>query len=627
MSQARAEVAYAGCERLEKTFWDALRPRERLTVSEWADRYRVLVSESSAASGRWRTSATPYQREIMDAFTQRDVERIVVMCSAQVGKTEIMLNMMMRAIDIDPGPMAYLNSTALFSDDFSKRRFMPAVSACERIAGLMADSKSRDSGNTITLKTFPGGSVAFIGANSPTELASRPIRYIFGDEIDRWPESAGAEGDPLKLIEKRATTFRNRRIVYVSTPTTKKNKINQQYLLGTQEEWQVKCPECGRLHMIRFEDIRYKYDAREVNGRRQYHVYDVFWKCPDCLGEFGETVMKAAPAEWVAHNAPALEQSKCRSFHLNAFTSHWVDWRAIITEYLEAEKDVNLLRVFYNTTLGEPWDIMDVDDLPDELLARREHYAAEIPNGCLVLTMGVDTQDNRMQYEIVGWGEDEESWGIQYGMIPGRADTPQPWLTIDDLLRSRWKRQDGREMRIACTFVDSGGHFTSDVYRQCAKRTQWRVFAIKGVTGDDREYVKMSKLPGQILFLIGVDSGKAAIMANAQVREWGPNYMHFNDDEQKGYGQDYFKSLISEKMELHTFRGRQRMGWHKIYDRNEALDCRNYARAAFKGFDWRLQELKKRYAVSLPTPQTQDVRTVHPIRPARSPYISRGIKV
>ena len=192
---------------LVKRTYEMFRPPRSQTVSEWADENRVLVSESSSEPGPWRTDRAPYQREIMDAFTQQGIHEIAIMASAQIGKSEIELNMIGRAIDIDPGPILYVQPTDSVAEDYSKRRIAPMINACPTLRDKVNKAKSRDSSNTITMKTFPGGSLSIIGANSPSDLASKPVRYIFLDEIDRFPPSAGTEGDPIELAERRTETL------------------------------------------------------------------------------------------------------------------------------------------------------------------------------------------------------------------------------------------------------------------------------------------------------------------------------------------------------------------------------------------------------------------------------------
>ena len=578
------------------------RPPALQTVSEWADQNRMLVSESSSEPGRWRTERAPYQRGIMDSFTETGIWKIVIMASAQTGKTEMELNMMGRAIDTDPGPMLFIQPTDTFAEDFSKRRVAPMIRACPALKRKVYEAKSRDAGNTITMKTFPGGSVAFTGANSPTELAGRPVRYVFCDEIDRFPPSAGTEGNPLKLAERRTETFRERgrKMVMTSTPTIKgTSEIEKNYLQGTQEEWHTECPHCHSFSFIRFDQIKFdKEEYKDEAGDKNYHVRNVRWKCPVCERETGEYETKRQPAKWVAKNPEAVEAG-IRSFRLSAFMSPWSDWKDICRSFLNAKDDPELLKVFVNTMLGETWEVRDRSGVPEQLYARREKYDAEVPDGVLVLTMGVDTQDNRLEYEIVGWDRDEQSWGISRGVIPGIPDTKAVWEEIDALMDKQWRLPNGMGLKVMGTFVDSGGHYTQEVYRACAERFNngRKIFAIKGDDGQDKEYVTLMKKSGPIKspkFIIGVDSGKTAIMSASAVEKPGPRYMHYPRDYEAGYDQEYFRGLISEKLVIHRRGGKAVMAWEKTYERNEPLDCRNYARAVYKYFHWPFDKIEAR---------------------------------
>lgn len=583
---------------LVRSAYLAFRPPRRGTVSEWADENRVLVSESSAEPGPWRTDRAPYQREIQDAFTQDGVWEIVIQASAQVGKSEMELNMMGKAVDDDPGPMLYVQPTDKVAEDYSKRRIAPMIAACPTLKAKFSGAKGRDSNNTITMKTFPGGSLAIVGANSPADLASKPIRYLFLDEIDRFPESAGSEGDPIQLAERRTETFKhNRKIVKCSTPTIKgRSKIERAYMRGTQEQWQTECPSCKSFSFIRFDDVLFdKEEFKDEAGKTDYHVRNARWRCPICQREHREADVKRFPAKWVAKNPKAL-QNGIRSFQLNAFMSPWSDWGAIALSFLHAKDDPALLQVFHNTMLGESWELRENHSEPQKLYDRREHYNAEVPTGVLVLTMGVDTQDNRLEYEVVGWDREEQSWGIQRGIIPGRPDAPGVWEEIDSLLDREWETAGGMCLRIMATFVDSGGHFTEDVYRECARRRERRVWAIKGEPGEGKPYVRQMKSPpvaGAVGFMIAVDSGKEAILYGAGVEEPGPRYMHYPLDPMAGYDLEYFRGLLSERQVIHRRGGVNKIAWEKIYERNEPLDCRNYARACYKFFHWDFSKVEK----------------------------------
>ena len=608
-----------------------LRPPKKQTVSEWADENRVLVSESSAEPGRWRTDRAPYQREIMDAFTQPGVWKIAIQAGSQVGKTELELNMMGRAIDVDPGPMLFVQPTDKVVDDFSKRRVAPMIKACPTLSGKVYEAKSRDAGNTIGMKTFPGGSVAITGANSPTELASRPIRYLFMDEIDRFPRSAGTEGDPTELAERRTETFKdNRKVVLTSTPTVKgASKIERAYMQGTQEEWHVECPHCKSFSFIRFSDIKFDKEEYQANGEKEFKVLHAQWQCPKCKAQTSEYETKRCPAKWVMMHPEALEEG-FRSFKINSFMSPWSSWKGIVKDFLKAKDDPELLKVFYNTVLGETWEMLDRSGTPEKLFSRREHYGAEVPPGVLVLTMGVDTQDNRLEYEVVGWSRDEESWGIARGLIPGRADAPGVWEELDLLLEREWTMSNGMKMRVLATFVDSGGHFTQSVYQECAAREKKRVWAIKGEGGEGKPYVRpMKTSSGAVRFIIAVDSGKEAILYATGVDPSGdmmtPRYMHFPRDYRAGYDIDYFKGLVAEKMVIHRVRGKAVVAFEKIYERNEPLDCRNYARAAFRYFNWNFDQIEK--ALSGAEKKKAAITRAQAEQKKNKHIISRGIQV
>ena len=584
---------------LLKATYELFRPPRRRTVSQWADENRILVSDSSSEAGRWRTDRAPYQREIMDAFTDPKIYEIDVMASAQVGKSEIQLNMIGEAVDEDPGPMMYVQPTKEMAEDYSKRRIAPMISACPTLREKFYAAKGKDSNNTISMKLFPGGSLAIIGANSPTDLASKPIRYLLCDEIDRFPDSAGTEGDPIALAERRTETFRhNRKIVKCSTPTIKgKSKIEKAFMKGTQEEWRTECPQCKSFSFIRFDDIRFdREEFRDEDGKKDWIVTNARWRCPVCQREIPEAEAKRLPAKWFARNPKALANG-IRSFRLSAFMSPWSDWRDIALSFLHAKDDPQLLQVFHNTMLGESWELRESNSEPQQLYGRREHYNAQVPTGVLVMTMGVDTQDNRLEYEIVGWDRDEQSWGIQRGIIPGRPDAPGVWEEIDNLLEQEWEMANGMTLRISATFVDSGGHFTSDVYRQCARREMRRVFAIKGEPGDGKAYVRLMKkekdAPKGTRFMIAVDSGKEAILYGAGVEEPGARFMHFPVGDDRGYDLEFFRGLLSEKQMLVRRRGQNVITWEKIHERNEPLDCRNYARAAYKFFHWDFTKVEK----------------------------------
>jgi phage terminase large subunit GpA-like protein len=572
-----------------------LRPPEQMTVTEWAERHRVLSAESSAEPGRWRTARTPYLKEPMNAFTDPRVDTIVIWAGSQIGKTECVLNMIGYEIDIDPGSAMYVMPADRDVRRLSVRRIAPMIRDSARLRARVSDARSRDSQNTIQEKTYPGGSLTMVGSNSASGLASTPVKYVFGDELDRWGKTAGTEGDPWELAKARTKTFYNRKMVAVSTPTVKgSSRIEALYEEGTMETWRHACPSCGKSHELRFVDVKFKSESRPSGGAEDFAVFDVHYACPSCGAVCGEDEIKKAPASWHAARPEAIERG-VRSFKLSGLSSPWQRWESLIRDFLKARHDPAALQVVMNTGLGELWE--DRGEAADEgtMLYRREAYGAELPEGVLVLTCGVDVQDDRLEYEVVGHGLYGETWGVKRGVIPGKPEIGgEAWAALDDVLGKTWKFADGGGLEVSMTCVDSGGHYTQDVYWECARRQHGRVFAIKGKGGDGVPYVaanptradirKQGKRIGRaFVYIIGVDSGKAKIMGALRVQTPGPKYCHFPVEDDRGYDAGYFHGLISERMARVRSGGRDVYRWVKIegHERNEPLDCRNYALAAF----------------------------------------------
>lgn len=568
-----------------------MKPPEDLTVSKWADKKRRLSPEASAETGQWRTSRTPYLEEPMDAFSDPKVKRIVIVSSSQVGKSEAINNMIGYVIDQDPGSILFVHPTTIDAKEYSKLRIAPMFRDCATLKSKVADPKSRTSNNTILQKNYPGGILTLCGSTEAHALASKPIRYVFGDERDRWAVSAGKEGDPWKLAMARQITFYNAKAVEVSTPTIKNHSaIADSFSEGTMERWCVQCPHCGKYHDIQFSDIRFDKEETVVNNKKQYKITSLYYICPECAAVLSETEMKRQPAKWVAEN-PAAYEKGIRSFWLNSFISPWSSWESSIKEYLEALGNSAKMQVVYNTRFGLLWE--DRGDLEDEesIMARREEYKAELPGGVLLLTCGVDTQDTRLEYEVVGHGHFGETWGIKKGIIMGRPDLEETWQALDDVIDHVYRFESGVGLKISAAFVDEGGHFTQDVRLRCRERFGKKVFAIKGLFGDGIPYTAPPKqqkiiINGQFIgkcwwYGIGVDSGKQIIMDNLRVQSPGNKYCHFplRDD----YNTAYFSGLLSERLVYKEGR-KHPWQWEKIpgHERNEVLDCRNYALAAAK---------------------------------------------
>ena len=327
-----------------------------LTVSQWADKFRRLSPESSAETGPWRTKKTPYLKEVMDAWTNPKIRHVVMVAASQVGKSEAMNNIIGYIIDQDPGSILMIEPTNGDAKEYSKLRIAPMIRDTKTLRRKVSKTLRGDTGNTILQKSYPGGILTMCGSTEAHALASKPIRYVLGDERDRWAVEAGKEGDPWSLAMARQRTFYNAKSYECSTPTIKGySPIEKSFNQGTRERWCSKCPHCEEYHNIRWQDIRYEFDTVEVDHEATYIVKTVYYVCPDCGGISYEHEMKRSPAKWIADNPEALRNG-IRSFWLNAFCSPWVSWEKIVGEYLKARGDTNKLKVVYNTLFGELWE-------------------------------------------------------------------------------------------------------------------------------------------------------------------------------------------------------------------------------------------------------------------------------
>ncbi len=612
-----------------------MQPPENLTVTEWAESKRYLSAEASAEPGLYRVSRTPYLRDIMDAFTDPKVRHIVFVAASQVGKTEVINNMIGYIIDQNPGSILFVHPTTIDAREFSKLRIAPMVRDSPALRRKISAPKSRDSGNTLLQKSYPGGILTLCGSTEAHALASKPIRYVFGDERDRWAVSAGTEGDPWELAMARQTTFYNAKAVEVSTPTVRgSSNIAKSFAKGTMERWKSQCPHCGEFHEIQWKNIRYDTEETVVNQERTYTVSNIMWFCPGCACTSDEATMKRQPARWESDN-PAAYANGVRSFWLNAFVSPWASWESICLKFENARGDTGKMQVVYNTCFGQLWEDRGGIQDPDTLLGRREDYGAELPEGVLVLTAGVDTQDDRMEYEIVGHGHFGETWGIERGVIMGRPDDPAVWDSLDMMVFSRVLRfKDGVGLKVRKSFVDEGGHFTGAVRSFCQCRESRSVFCIKGFPGPDKPYTGPPKKQKIIVnnrylgtvwqYQLGVDEGKQTIMDNLKVQSPGPKYCHFplRDD----YGAAYFNGLLSEHL-VPEGKTRQRWIWKPIpgHERNEPLDCRNYALAAFQTLPVNLDAIDRRIKMAQGKAVPQEETPPKPPRPRRRTYKPKDI--
>jgi len=519
----------------------------------------------------------------MDALSDSRLEDIVIMSSAQIGKTEILLNALGYFIDQDPSPILLLQPTLEMADAFSKDRLSPMIRDTKVLTGKVSDAKSRDSSNTIRHKRFPGGHVTMAGTNSPASLAMRPVRVVLADEVDRYPLSAGTEGDPITLARKRTANFPNRKIVLTSTPTTKGlSRIEAAWEQSDQRRFMVACPHCGERDYLRWENIR--WDKAGEGEKLQHLPRTAHYVCPSCKGKITEADRAKMTATGIWESTDTGD-GKTAGFHISALYSPWTPWAETVAAFLQAKSEgTESLKAWVNTYLGETWEDAgdSVADVP--LLERREPYTMA-PAGVLVITAGVDVQDDRLELEFVGWGHGEESWGLGYQTIYGDLSQDQIWKDLDSALSRIFDIQGGRKIKAACTCIDSGGHFTEQVYAYCRQRSGQRIYAIKGIAGEGRPLVGKPSpqrtgriIRGTDLFTVAVDEAKGILYARLKLTEPGPGYCHF--PLTPDYGIEYFSQLTAEKRITKKRFGFAYRVWEKMRDRNEALDCRVYAMAA-----------------------------------------------
>lgn len=543
-------------------------PPPRLTVSEWSDRNRVLSPEASAAAGRWNTSLAEYQRGIMDALNDPNVETIVMMSSAQVGKTEVLNNIVGYYIDQDPSPILVVQPTLTMGQAWSKDRLSPMLRDTPCLRGKVKDPRARDSGNTTLHKVFPGGHITIAGSNSPAGLASRPIRVVLADELDRWPVSAGTEGDPLKLAFKRSTTYFNRKRFVCSTPTIKGfSRIESMFEESDQRKFYVTCPDCGEHQVLKWSQVQWPDDRPE----------DACYYCEHCGVEINDTqkLYMVRNGEWRAES----ESRGIAGFHLNELYSPWRSFGEIAEDFLEAKRGgAETLKTWVNTSLGETWE--DEGDTVEAtpLFHRRERFD-NIPAWVGVLTAGVDVQGDRLEIQIVGWGKGEESVIISHELIMGDPAKVDVWHDLDMALNKPFKHETGATLKVAGCCIDSGGHHTNEVYKFCKDRSARRVWAVKGVGGEGRAIVSRPSKSNQgnvQLFSLGVDSAKDSIYARLGISDEGPGYYHFRWD----LDEEFFKQLTAEKITTKYVKGKPQRVWVQTRPRNEALDCNVYALCA-----------------------------------------------
>lgn len=563
----------------------------------------------------------------MDACNEPGVWMVVIASSAQVGKSEIILNRIGYAVDRNPGPMLCVQPTLEMAEAFSKDRLAPMLRDCPTLRGKVKDPRSRDSGNTLRHKQFPGGHITFTGANSPASMAMRPIRDVLLDEVDRYPESAGSEGDPVELAVKRTATFYGRLVLMTSTPTHQHGRIWRAYQAGDRRVYLVPCRSCGAMSRLSWSSIVWD------RGPNDGHMPETArWRCPECGEEAGERerhpMLRAG--RWEAQAVPQVRG--CASFHLSQLYSSWVPWSETVEAFLRSKDDRHTLRVWTNTALGEPFEEEGDAAEANIVLERREDWGGTIPAAVLVITATVDVQDDRLEVQPEGWGLSErgepERFTIHHEQLWGDPADDQVWQDLDDyLFDRRWTCEDGVELQIMLTLIDSGGHHTRRVYDYCSRRKARRVFPIIGRAGSDKPLIsapttKKAPRGGRAvqLFTVGVDEGKTLVLSQLLREPGASGYWHLPIAE--WCSSEWAEQLTSETCITEWRRGVARRAW-KLKPgrkRNEALDLAVYNTAAYRLLNPNLQALAERRRRQLEDDPGDGAESAGKTGPSRRPH-------
>lgn len=602
----------------------AFRPPPRQTLSQWADANAYLSAESAAEPGRWRT--LPYQRGIQDAFTDPKVEQVWVMKSARVGWSKIINNVVGYHMDADPCAIMVVQPTIDDAKGYSKEEIAPMLRDTPVLRGKVEEARGKDADNTVLHKKFPGGVLGLVGANSARGFRRVSRKVVLFDEVDGYPVGgAGSEGDQIALGIKRTETFWDRKIGGGSTPTIAGfSRIQRQFEKGTQERFYVPCPSCGEKQFLKWGGKEHSFGIKWTPG----HAETAHYVCEHngCIIDHQQKRWMVERGEWVATNP--LADPKIRSFHIWAAYSYSPNatWADLVREFEECRNDPGLLQTFVNTTLGEVWEEEYSAKINAEgLAARAEPYdMLTVPAGGLVLTAGVDVQDNRLEYTVRAWGEGEQSWLVNHGKIHGDPAQQDVWEQLDNVLMMQFRHVDGALMRLFAVMIDTGGHYTHETYSYVRK---WRkckrpfVLAIKGAgpaqksalgkpSFQDINHKGQTIRKGVALWALGVDIIKSTVMGRLKMQEpSGPGVYHFP----LGLPDDYYKQLTAERQVTKYRNGYAIKKWQKRSgDRNEAFDMEVYAYAALLFLYTRYNratfwtQLEKELAKKLNTPHNAD---------------------
>lgn len=573
-----------GVQQLVKTFNQYLAPPPKLKPSEWAERF-CRIPSGNALPGPVRFRNAPFQREPLDLCIEPDCHTITLDWGAQVGKTQTQLMAMGYFIDQDPQSMMLLQPSQGDLKTWLNAKFNPMLDSTPSLKERIAQPRGRDGVNNQEMKSYPGGFLMFAWSGSPKTMRGRSAPKIFADETDGYEGTN--EGHPVGLIWQRAATFGDQRLLFqTSTPTIKgESHIEAAFEEGDQRRWYVPCPHCGHKQYFKWGQVHWDKDEETAEHLPETAGY----ACEDCgvIWSDAERFAAIRAGEWIA----AKPFKGHASFHLPEMASLFRKLADIVRSFIE-KKAQNSLQTFVNVSLAETWEEEGEEIEANSLYLRREHYKAPVPKGALVLCCGVDVQDDRLEGEVVAYGEGMETWGIEEFIFHGDPGKTELWKRLDEKLQTTYLREDGLEAPIDATGVDTGGHFTDEAYK-FVKQSKGRVYALKGSSQAGGPLVgrpsKRNKAKVN-LFQVGTDTAKIRIYRNLSIGKVGPGYCHFPQE----YDEEYFEQLTAEKRITRYRKGYPYYEWVKTRPRNEALDRRVYSLAAYAILNPALEVIKKK---------------------------------
>lgn len=548
-----------------------LKPPEDITVSEWADKYRILDAKTSAMPGPWRTEQTPYLKGIMDEFNNYETEEIVYIKPTQVGGTECLQNMAGYIIQQDPAPTMIVYPTDKLAESISENRLQPMIKAAPTLKKRFLENES----SKLELQ-FDGMYLTLAGSNSPSSLASKAIRFLFLDEVDKYPGASKKEADPISLARERTKTFHNRKIFITSTPTLKTGRIwKAKEDADIEKHFFVPCPHCGEYIEFKWKQVHFpKEEGMSLADRAEFASY-VCQEC-GCVITDQDKLDMLRLGEWrtVKQNTKFVRKV---AFWMNTLYSPFVRFSEVVKEFLKSKDDPEQLQNFVNSWLAEPWEDTKLKTNADLVMERQTEYEElVVPDWAKMLTGGVDVQENCLYWTIRAWGSYLTSQNIAHGQAFSFQE-------VERVMNLEYQMPDGTPMVVALALIDSG--YNADlVYDFCVSNSDWALPS-KGSSNPMLSHYKMSTVNktdsrafGMNLVLVDTGKYKDMIAGRMKKKNGSGSWMVY-----AGCDREYAEQVTAEhKVNVKMGNGKVKQEWQlkTSHADNHYLDCEVYALAA-----------------------------------------------